>query len=82
MKNYTTFVLGEFEVFRSNLENTTKVPGDIGGSKGVYGVLSRVLTKGSPKGSLGVVGDVSEVMAQVNHHFTKVNSVDRIFGVN
>jgi hypothetical protein len=35
MKNYTTFVLGDFEVFRSNLENTAKVPGDIGGSKGV-----------------------------------------------
>jgi hypothetical protein len=35
MKNYTTFVLGEFEVFRENLENAAKVPGDIGGSKGV-----------------------------------------------
>jgi hypothetical protein len=38
MKNYTTFVLGEFEVFRRNLENATKVPGDKGGSKGVQGV--------------------------------------------
>jgi hypothetical protein len=35
MKNYTTFVLEEFEVFRSNLENVAKVPDDIGGSKGV-----------------------------------------------
>jgi hypothetical protein len=35
MKNYTTFVLGEFEVFRENLENAAKVPGDIGGLKGV-----------------------------------------------
>jgi hypothetical protein len=35
----TTFVLGEFEVFRQNLENATKVPDDIGGSKGVYGVF-------------------------------------------
>jgi hypothetical protein len=35
MKNYTTFVLGELKVFRRNLENTAKVPGDIGGSKGV-----------------------------------------------
>jgi hypothetical protein len=30
MKNYATFVLGEFEVFRWNLENA---------SKGVYGVF-------------------------------------------
>jgi hypothetical protein len=35
MKNYTTFVLGEFEVFRRNLENAVKVLDDIGGSKGV-----------------------------------------------
>jgi hypothetical protein len=31
----TTFVLGEFEVFRENLERAGKVPGDTGGSKGV-----------------------------------------------
>jgi hypothetical protein len=37
MKNYTTFVLGEFEVFRENLENAAKVPADIGGSKGFKG---------------------------------------------
>jgi hypothetical protein len=35
---YTTFTLGDFEVFRENLENTTKVPADTGGSKGVQGV--------------------------------------------
>jgi hypothetical protein len=29
--------------------------------------------------SLGVVGDVFEVMAQVDRRLTKVNSVDRIF---
>jgi hypothetical protein len=34
-ENNTTFVLGEFEVFRENLGNAAKVPGDIGGSKGV-----------------------------------------------
>jgi hypothetical protein len=37
MKNYKTFILGEFEVFRQNLENAAKVPGDIGGSKGFKG---------------------------------------------
>jgi hypothetical protein len=34
---YTTFVLGEFEVFRENFENAAKVPADAGGSKGVKG---------------------------------------------
>jgi hypothetical protein len=34
---YTTFALGEFEVFRENLENVAKVPADTGGSKGVEG---------------------------------------------
>jgi hypothetical protein len=36
---YTTFVLGEFEVFRGNLENAAKVPADIGGQKGSHGVF-------------------------------------------
>jgi hypothetical protein len=38
MENYTTFILGEFEVFRENFENTAKVPADTGGSKGVQRV--------------------------------------------
>jgi hypothetical protein len=29
--------LGEFEVFRENLENAAKVPADTGGSKGCKG---------------------------------------------
>jgi hypothetical protein len=42
---------------------------------------------GAPKytvnsGSLGVVGDVSEVMAQVDRRLTKVNSDDLIITVN
>jgi hypothetical protein len=37
-QKYTTFVLGEFEVFRENLENAAKVPTDTGGSKGIQGV--------------------------------------------
>jgi hypothetical protein len=32
--------------------------------------------------SLGIVGDVFEVMAQVDHRLTEVNTVDRIIGVN
>jgi hypothetical protein len=42
---YTTFVLGEFEVFRENLENATKVPVDIDGSTRSQGFMSGVLTK-------------------------------------
>jgi hypothetical protein len=42
---YTTFVLGEFEVFRRKLENAAKVPADTGGSTRVKGFLSGVLTK-------------------------------------
>jgi hypothetical protein len=38
MKNYTTSVLGEFEVFRENFEHAAKVPADSSGSKGVQGV--------------------------------------------
>jgi hypothetical protein len=56
-KKYTTFVLGEFEVFRENLENAAKVPADAGGSIRSQGVLSGVLTKvdyGCPKGVIRV----------------------------
>jgi hypothetical protein len=34
------------------------------------------------KGSLGVIGDVFEVMAQVDRRLTKVNSVDLLIRVN
>jgi hypothetical protein len=52
LTNCTTFILGEFEVFRWNLENAAKVLGDIGGSKGLSGVLTRVwpiVTKSWPR---------------------------------
>jgi hypothetical protein len=39
------FCIGEFEVFRENLENATKVPADIDGSTRRQGFLSGVLTK-------------------------------------
>jgi hypothetical protein len=42
---YTTFVLGEFEVFRGNLENAVKDPADMDGSTRSQGFLSGVLTK-------------------------------------
>jgi hypothetical protein len=41
-----------------------------------------MLTKVDQGVSLGVVGDVFEVMAQVDCRLTKVNSVGRIFRVN
>jgi hypothetical protein len=34
------------------------------------------------KESLGFVGDVFEVMAQMDHRLTKVNTVDRLIRVN
>jgi hypothetical protein len=40
------------------------------------------LTKVDQKESLGFVGDVLEVMAQVDHHLTKVNTVDLLIRVN
>jgi hypothetical protein len=45
LTKYTTFVLGEFEVFRKNLENAAKVPADMAGSTRNQGFLSGVLTK-------------------------------------
>jgi hypothetical protein len=77
--------LGDFKVFRRNLENAAKVPADTGGSKGVKGFFLGVLTRLTmvdQKGSLGFVGDVLEVMAQVDRRLTKVNTVDRIIRVN
>jgi hypothetical protein len=40
------------------------------------------LTKVDQKGSLGVVGEVFEVMAEVDRRLTKVNTVDRFIRVN
>jgi hypothetical protein len=40
------------------------------------------LTMVDQKVSLGIVGDVYEVMAQVDRRLTKVNLVDRIVRVN
>jgi hypothetical protein len=40
------------------------------------------LTKVDQKGSLGFVGDVFEVMAQVDRRLTKVNAVDLLIRIN
>jgi hypothetical protein len=40
------------------------------------------LAKVDPKGSLGVIADVFEVMAQVDRRLTKVNTVDLLIRVN
>jgi hypothetical protein len=45
MKKYTTFVLGEIEMFRRNLENVAKVLERFKGVKGLTRVLTRSLTK-------------------------------------
>jgi hypothetical protein len=68
------------------LENAAKVPADTGGPIRSQGVLTRVLTQPWPwvdQGvPLGVIGDVFEVMAQVDRRLTKVNTNDRILRVN
>jgi hypothetical protein len=63
------------------LENAAKVSADSGGSKGCSRGFEWGLTKVDQKGSLGVIGDVFEVMAQVDRRLTKVNSVDWIIRV-
>jgi hypothetical protein len=40
------------------------------------------LTKVDHKGSLGVIGDVFEVMALVDRRLTNINSVDLLIRVN
>jgi hypothetical protein len=65
-KNWTAFILGDFEVFRWNLENAAKVPEDVQRHQvfsGVWPCLwprvdhKCVLT--SSRGSLGFTGEVS-----------------------
>jgi hypothetical protein len=50
--------------------------------KGFWVGFDQGLTKVDQKGSLGVVGEVFEVMAQVDRRLTKVNAVDRFIRVN
>jgi hypothetical protein len=55
------------------------------GQQGFRGFLlgfDHRLTKVDQSGSVGVVGDVFEVMAQVDRRLTKVNVFDRIIRVN
>jgi hypothetical protein len=51
-------------------------------SRGFLLGFDQGLTKVDQKGSLGFVGDVFEVMAQVDRRLTKVNVVDLLIRVN
>jgi hypothetical protein len=51
------------------------------GSMGFEWGFDPGLTKVDQKGSLGVIGDVFEVMAQVDRRLTKVNTADQIIRV-
>jgi hypothetical protein len=44
--------------------------------------LAKVDHKVDHKGSLGVIGEVFEVMAQVDRRLTEVNAVDLLIRVN
>jgi hypothetical protein len=75
--------LVDFEVFRWNLENAAKVPEDIHRRQGLSGVWPclwpRVDHKGGltwSRGSIGVVGSVFEVMAEVDLGLTSVSRFD------
>jgi hypothetical protein len=72
-----------FEVFRWNLENAAKVLEDIHLRQCLSGVWPclwpRVDLKGVltwSRGSIGFVGEVFEVMTQVNHGLTNVSRFD------
>jgi hypothetical protein len=91
-KNWKTFILGDFEVFRWNLENVAKVPEDIQGHYSLGRVWpwlwprvghTRVSTWSME--SLGLVGEVFEVMTQVDLGLTNVSrfdSADSVISVN
>jgi hypothetical protein len=91
-KNWTTFILVDFEVFRWNLENAAKVPEDVHRHQGFSWVWPCLWPKFDHKGvltwsrgSLGVVGSVFEVMAYVDLGLTNVswlNSADSVISVN
>jgi hypothetical protein len=49
--------------------------------KGFDQGFDQTLTMVNPGVSLGIVGDVSEVMTQVDRRLTKVNTVDRLIGI-
>jgi hypothetical protein len=82
-KNWTTFILVDFEVFGWNLGNAAKVPEDIHRRQGFSGVWPclwpRVDHRGVltwSRGSIGVVGSVFEVMTQVDLGLTNVDRFD------
>jgi hypothetical protein len=81
--NWTTFILVDFEVFMWNLENVAKVLEDIHWRQGLSRVRlclwPRVDHKGMltwSRGSIGFVGEVFEVMTQVDQGLTNVSRFD------
>jgi hypothetical protein len=82
-KNWTTFILGDFEVFRWNLQNAAKVPEDVQRHWGFRWGLTMPFTKVDhnwvltwSRGSLEIVGEVFEVRTQVDHGLTNVCMFD------
>jgi hypothetical protein len=89
--NWTTFIKVDFEVFRWNLENATKVPEDIHRRQGLSGVWPclwpRVDHQGVltwSRGSIWCVGGVFEVMTQVDRltSVCRLDSADSVISVN
>jgi hypothetical protein len=83
LTNRTTFILVDFEVFRWNLENAEKVSEDIHRRQCLSGVWPclwpRVDHKGVLtwlRGSIGFVGEVFEVITQVDLGLTNVGRFD------
>jgi hypothetical protein len=77
--------LVDFEVFRWNLENATKVLKDIQGHKGLGRVWPWIWPKFDHTcvwtwsiGSLGLIGEVFQVRTQVDRDLTIVSRVDRL----
>jgi hypothetical protein len=91
-KNWTTFILRDFEVFRRNLENMAKLPEDVQRHKGLSRVWPCLWPRFDHKcvltwsrGSLGIVDEIFEVMTQVDHGLTNVSrfdSADLVISIN
>jgi hypothetical protein len=89
---WTTFIKVDFEVFRWNLENAAKVPDDIHRRQFLSGVwpclwprVDHGCAKTWSRGSIGFIGEVFEVMTQVDRGLTNVSrfdSADSVISIN
>jgi hypothetical protein len=82
-KNWTTFILVDFEVFRWNLENAATAPEDVQRHQCFSGVWPWFWPRVDYKcvftwsrGSIGFVGEVFEVRTQVDLGLTNVSRFD------